>query len=544
MTKSKDENLEAPTIDQQMAVSPFVFINVKGIKSERGLPLVFDDRPFLKDIVEDMSPLQAVLKAPQIGATVIFTIKILWVAMFLKKDIIYTLPTMSDVYEMVGDKINRIIAQNKIFQDWTHDRDTVEQKKIGENMIRWRGTFTTKSATMFSSQLNIHDEIDASNPEVITQYETRQQAEPGGWRWYFSHPSVVGNGIDQYWQKSDMKEWFILCSACKEWQFMEWPLSVDQQRMCYQCKFCGEVITDQDRREGHWRKKFPEAEFSGYHIPQLICPWIPASKIVKDFKEKEAQYFHNFVLALPYADNKSKVTLETIKGLLTDERQAKGRILFGVDTGIKIRWTYGDMNGLIEMGECDNYKELQREVDKHKDWIMVIDQGGDIIGVREFAENNKGKVFLCTFVKDKKSMTLMKWGEGEEYGRVLVDRNRLIQLTVDEMNDKRIKLYGNLEKWWNMWLHWSHMYRIVDEDKMGNLVYVWERSDRNDFALAMAYYRVAYDRFAENESTFEGGSSVDDGVPEAPYRYHDGTTDGIKLTMPEITSKSDDWRFR
>jgi len=88
------------------------------------------------------------------------------------------------------------------------------------------------------------------------------------------------------------------------------------------------------------------------------------------------------------------------------------------------------------------------------------------------------------------------------------------------------------------------MYRIVDEDKMGNLVYVWERSDRNDFALAMAYYRVAYDRFAENESTFEGGSSVDDGVPEAPYRYHDGTTDGIKLTMPEITSKSDDWRFR
>jgi len=531
-------------ISQAMELYPSLWIEKHHIKNEVGIPIEFKDRKFLKAIYDDMSPLQAILKAPQIGLTTTQIIKSLYVAKKLQKQIIYTLPTSEDIKDMAGGKVNRVIAQNPVLLEWVKDHSTVEQKSVGGSIIYYRGTWTSKAAMMVSSDLNIHDETDASNRETIVQYETRLAAKNTGWRWYFSHPSIVGNGIDEYWQKSDMKEWFILCSTCKEWQFMEWPLSVDQQRMCYQCKFCGGIITDQDRREGHWRKKFPEAEFSGYHIPQLICPWIPASKIVKDFKEKEAQYFHNFVLALPYADNKSKVTLETIKGLLTDERQYKGRILFGVDTGIKIRWTYGDMNGLIEMGECDNYKELQREVDKHKDWIMVIDQGGDIIGVREFAENNQGKVFLCTFVQDKKSMNLIKWGEGEEYGRVLVDRNRMIQLVVDEMNDKRILLYGNLEKWWNMWLHWSHMYRIVDEDKMGNLVYVWERSDRNDFCLAMVYQRIAYDRFAENESTFEGGSSVDDGVPEAPYRYADGTTDGIKLTMPEITSKSDDWRFR
>ena len=540
MLKQKPLDIKPEELE---AVNPYLFIKGQDIKSERGLSLSFRDRPFLKDILEDMSPYQAILKAPQIGATVMFTIKILWVARFLKKDIIYTLPTMSDVFDMVGDKINRIIAQNKVFQNWTKDHDTIEQKKIGDSMIRWRGTFTTKSATMFSSQLNVHDEIDASNPEVIIQYETRQQAEAGGWRWYFSHPSVVGNGIDQYWAKSDMKEWFILCSACKEWQFMEWPYSVDQQRQCYQCKFCQNEITDQDRREGHWRKKNPEAEFSGYHIPQLICAWIPASKIIKDFKEKEAQYFHNFVLALPYADNKSKVTLETIKGILTEEKQRKGRVLFVVDTGIKIRWCYGDMNGLIDMGECDTYEELQRECDKHNDWIMVIDQGGDIIGVRKFADDNKGKVFLCSFVQDKKSMNLIKWGDGEEYGRVLVDRNRIIQQTVDEMNDKRILLMGNLEKWWNMWLHWSHMYRIVDEDRMGNLVYVWERSDRNDWAIAMVYYRVAYDRFAENESQFVGSSERKSVIPEAPYRYHNNTTDGIQLIMPEVSPKESDWRY-
>lgn len=536
------------TADDLESVNPYLFIKGQNIKDEKGIPLSFRDRPFLVKPLCDMSPLQAWLKAPQIGATVTMTIKAFHTAKNYNKDIIYTLPTQSDVYDMAGGKINRIVAQNKVFKEWIKNHDTVEQKNVGDNIIYYRGTFTTKQAMMVSSQVNIHDEVDASNPEVITQYETRQQAEAGGMRWYLSHPSIVGAGIDKFWQVSDQQEWFIKCNVCGEEQFMEWPLSVDQVRQCYQCKYCNAIVTDEQRRQGvsgmdSWRRKYPNAEFVGYHMSQLICPWIPASKIIKDFKEKEPQYFHNFCLALPYADSKSKVTLETIKGLLTNETQRKGRILFGVDTGVKIRWTCGDMNGLIDMGEVDTYEDLQRVCDKYKDWVMVIDQGGDIIGARQFAETNAGKVFLCFFQQDKKSMQLVKWGEGEEYGRVMVDRNRLIQLVVDEMNDKRIPLMGVLEKWWNMWLHWSHMYRIVDEDRMGNLVYVWERSDRNDWALAMCYYRVAIERFASNESEFVGGEKSNDGIEEAPSRSVDGSMPMFKLTMPELNNKSDDWRY-
>lgn len=532
-------------------VSPRWFVKYYNIKNERGFPLKFKDRKFLVEVLEDQSQYIAVLKAPQIGMTVLMLIKTFWTAFFLKKDIIYTLPTEHDVQDMAGGKINRIVAQNPVFKEMIKEHDTVQQKNVGKNIIYYRGTFTTKAAMMVSSQVNVHDEVDASNPDVITQYETRQQAEVGGSRWYFSHPSVVGNGIDVYWQKSDQKEWFVECRACKEVQFMEWPLSVDQERQCYQCKYCTAEITDEQRANGYngihsWKKKVPGAEFSGYHISQLICPWIPASKVIKDFKEKEAQYFHNFVLALPYADTQSKVTLETIQNLLTDEARPKGRVIFGVDTGIKIRWTYGGQTGLYDMGECDSYEDLQRVVDRFEDWVMVIDQGGDIIGVRQFAEKNAGRVFLCYFQQDKRSMTLINWGKKDEYGRVMVDRNRLIQLVVDEMNAKHIPLHGNLEKWWNMWLHWMHMYRIVDEDRMGNLVYVWERSDRNDWALTMCYWRVAIDRFAERHSEFVGSSQSGKGlIPDAPYRRADGMVDGkaIQLTMPEVPAKETDWRY-
>lgn len=543
---------EDVTPEKLATVSPYLFTKLYAIKNELGQLLSFKDRAFLVEILEARDKFQVVLKAPQIGMTVLQLIKTMWWAYFEHKDIIYTLPTETMVQEMAGGKINRIIAQNPIFLNWTKDHDSVEQKSVGENIIHYRGTQT--APLMTTSQLNVHDEVDASNSEHIAMYETRQQANPDGMRWYFSHPSIIGAGVDMYWGKSDQREWFVECSACNELQFLEWPQSIDQQRQCYQCKFCFVEITDQQRRAGYngvhsWKKLVPDAEFAGWHISQLMCAWIPATKIIKDFKEKDPQYFYNFTLALPYADAKSKVTLDTIQGLLTDINDRTGRVIMGVDTGIKIRWVVGDKNGLFNMGECESYSELQREMDNYKDCIVVMDKGGDIIGSQEFQLSNPGRVFLCYFQHDKQSLDLIKWHKDKDYGLVSADRNRLIQMVVDEMADKRIPLYGSLEKWWDLWLHWQFMYRIVEEDKMHNLVYVWEcdkAAHRNDYALAMCYYRIGMDRWTGAESTFEGPRSFSPDVPDAPYRQADGTMVGnaIKITMPEVSTRSDDWRFQ
>lgn len=531
-------------------VSPYIFIKLRGIKNEMGKLLSFKDRAFLVEILEDRSQFQVILKAPQIGMTVLQLIKSLWWAFFEKIDIVYTLPTQTDVQDMAGGKINRIIAQNPIFMSWIKDHDTVDQKAVGSNIIHYRGTSTQKAATMVTSKLNIHDEKDASNPEVITQYETRLQAEPGGMIWVYSHPSIIGAGVDIEWQKSDQKEWFVVCSACKGIQFLEWPISIDMERMCYQCKYCYTEITDQQRRAGYngvhsWKKLVPDAEWSGYHISQLMCAWIPASKIVKDFKEKQAQYFYNFTLALPYADAKSKVTLETIRNLLTQNDERKGRAIFGIDTGLKIRWVVGDLNGLFDSGECESYQDLERELNKYPDWIAVIDPGGDVLGTANFAEEHPGKVFKCYLPQDKQSMQIMRWGKDLEYGMVRADRNRLIQLVVDEMNDKRIPLYGDLDKWWNVWTHWQWMYRTIGEDKMGNPVYVWEcdkSAHRNDWALAMCYWRVGIDRFASSETEFVGlENPVFKNIPKSSYRTYDGRMENV-LQMPDLSVKEDNWQ--
>jgi len=181
----------------------------------------------------------------------------IWIAKNKLIDIIYTLPTANDVKDFVGGKINRIIAQNECLRNWVKHHDTIEQKSVGDNIIYYRGTTMEKAAMMMTSQLNVFDEIDASNQRVIEQYSTRQQG-PGETRieWYFSHPSVEGNGVSRHWPKSDQKHWFIICGECKEEQFMSWPESFDMMKRIYACKSCNAEISDSMRRKGRWVAKY------------------------------------------------------------------------------------------------------------------------------------------------------------------------------------------------------------------------------------------------------------------------------------------------
>ena len=104
------------------------------MKTEKGHPISFDDHMFLYDIYKDMSPLQCVMKPAQVGMSTLQNFKPFWLADKLKLDIVYTLPTDSDVIDFVGSKTNRIIAQNPILQELTKDRDTIEQKQVGKSV--------------------------------------------------------------------------------------------------------------------------------------------------------------------------------------------------------------------------------------------------------------------------------------------------------------------------------------------------------------------------------------------------------------------------
>lgn len=517
--------LRTPTLqelDEASELVPTAFIKKHHIKNESGKEIEFEDHFFMKQIYNDMSPLQVELKPPQIGSTTKAIFKTLWVAKKKGKDIIYTLPTQADVYDMGGGKVNRMIAQNPILGEWVKDHDTVEQKSVGDNIVYYRGTFTTKAAMMVASSLNCHDEVDASNPEVMTQYETRLQAQADGWRWYFSHPSLAGFGVDIYWQQSDKKEWFITCEHCKVEQQLCFPDNIDFDKQCYKCAKCNKQISDDTRRYGRWVAT-SAGEFSGYHISQLMCAWISAKKIIADYRDpnKTKQYFWNYVLGLPFADSLDKIPSHTVlKNVVDEVNEQKDRIIIGVDTGLPIHYTMMNKQGIFYHAKCgeptatyDPYDELESYLIRWKTAIMVADQGGDLIGIRRLQAKYPGRVFLVWYRKDRKGISDIQWGTDEKQGEVIVDRNKVFQQMVEQLREPgRIYIQGTIEEWKEWASHFDNVYRTVEKTDYG-VEFKWERTGADHYCHTLLYCLVGMSKYATAEAQIIKKDSFMSGIP-------------------------------
>lgn len=530
-------------IAQAADLYPYTWVLQHGIKNEAGMPIDFDKRPFLKAIYNDLSPRQVLLKPPQIGATVMNTLKSLWVAKMLRRQIIYTLPTQGDVQDMVGGSFNRIIAQNPILMSWVKDHDTIEQKSVGDSIIFYRGTFTTKQAMMVPSGLNIHDEVDASDAQVITQYETRLQAqEDGGWRWYFSHPSLSGHGVDIYWQQSDMKEWYITCNDCNQEQVLEWPESIDVARAAYICRHCKVLLQNEARLNGKWKNKDGVVwtgkvespyQFSGWHISQLMLWNKKAQDIIDAFNDpmKDRQYFYNYVLGLPFIGSEDKIEPAVVLRNCVDVvNEQEGKTVIGMDTGHGIHFTLMNKQGVFYYGNDreitatkDPYDTIEGFLNRWPKSVVVSDQGGDLIGIRKLQAKYPGRVFLCFYRKDRKSVDLVDWGEGEEYWKVTVDRNRMMQLIVEQIRDVgRIRLNGTRDEWAEFASHFGNLVRekIVVKDTRekdnrslyGN-EFVWKRVGPDHYAHALLYAIVGLQRFGTDLAKIVG-EGVLDNIPK------------------------------
>ncbi len=508
-----------------MELFPALWVKKYKIKNEVGFPIEFEKRKFLWDIYNDLSPHQVLLKPPQIGATVMNTIKSFYVAKKKNRQIIYTLPTQGDVQDMVGGSINRIIAQNPVLMDWVKDHDTVEQKTVGNSMIFYRGTFTAKQAMMIPSGLNIHDEVDSSDPQIITQYQTRLQAqEDGGWSWYFSHPSLAGHGVDIYWQQSDKKEWFITCNKCKHEQILQWPESIDMERQCYQCRECKGVIDDSERVCGEWRPT-STGDFSGYHVSQLMLYNKSARDIIKSFNDplKDKQYFYNYVLGLPYISSddriESSVVLRNCVDVVNDQED---RTIIGIDTGDdylsyvlmnkKGVFYYETATGLT--ASKSPFDVIRGHMKRFPKSIAVIDQGGELMQTRQLQAEFPGRVFLCFYRKDRKSLDLVQWGENEEYWKVVVDRNRMMTLMVEQLRDiGRVRLNGTKEEWKDFADHFNNIYREQiatketrekDNRELYGNEYVWKRNGPDHYCHALLYALVGLQKYSGEMATVVG----------------------------------------
>jgi hypothetical protein len=282
-------------------------------------------------------------------------------------------------------------------------------------------------------------------------------------------------------------------------------MSVDIKRMEFICKKCGGILDDDDRRMGQWVAKYPEkvTTMSGYWVSLLICPWVSAEYIVKKFQHSDTtpEFFYTKILGLPYADASSKLLRQSFFQNLTGTQWAPEvteRIVIGIDTGLRIDYVVGNKHGIFHSDDADDYGDLDILMKRWPKAIAIIDQGGDLIGSRKFYERWPGRVYLCALAGDRNTKELVTWGKGDEHGAVRADRNRMIQLVVDEYRNKRIPVHGTEDDWYEYYIDWSRLAKtkIIDPDTNVVKGYKWIRSGRDHKAMATIFWRVGMMRFA------------------------------------------------
>jgi hypothetical protein len=500
---------------EQISIHNWIIKN--GIKTETGKPLDFHIHRYLYDIYRDNSQFLCCIKAGQIGFSTMAILKTIWLARNKRIDIGYILPTVEMVQKFVGSKVNRMAQQNPVINSWFKEKDSISQKQIDENYIFYLGAQTDRSAIMLSLDMLVADEYDKAPQDILEIYDSRLQHSKHGIKWVFSNPTIPNFGVDRFWELSDKKIWHIKhsCGAI-------YPLDescIDYVDEVYKCPSCKKEITDEQRRMGEWVAT-ADGKWSGYWIPLWLSPDISAATIAEKKNRNTSEYFANFVAGTAYINVNNMLSQQVLESNLTEEvNSQEGRIIIGVDTGHNIHYTLANKEGMFYHGYCPSveenekgerlpnynpWNEIERLLIKYPRSIAIIDQGGDLIGPRILQAKYRGRVFLCWSTKEKRTQQIITWGENDEDGKVQADRNRLVQLFVDELKDQRAVFNGSAEDWQPWFNHALNIYRVKEiqgedeNDPQYGWRYVWKRKGPDHWFFSGLYARIGVDRFSQD----------------------------------------------
>ena len=508
--------------------SPFLFIYKNQILNEKGEPLNFCTHRFMIDIIKDMTPEQVIMKAAQVGMTITMSIKGMWICKYLGYNIIYSMPSDSDIQDFVPSKVDRIIKVNPVLREMLFT-DKQSLKQIGDRFIHFKGTISKSAPISTTADLLIHDEVDRSDEKAVEFYRSRIGKSKYRGIWKLSNPSTFGHGVDADWQRSDQKEWVITCSCGKE-QFLVWEHNVDYEREKYICSKCGKPLTKTEILSGKWIAQKPENKISGYHISQMMCVWIPCRTLIEEKKTRGDEYFYNFVLGLPYQPGDNPISKALITDLLTTKVLETKNWYLGVDVGNVKHYVLGSEKGVVQIGQFTDWDDFQKMIDRYKP-TTVIDGNPFHDIVKHFVNSNKG-VYMVEYRTDKTGMETKKWGDfskSNERGIVWIDTNRVIDETID------VLLRGNIEistgvgdKLVDLIKHTLTLKKVKKENSMGIEKYEWESSTGVDhYFQALKFYLLAVNR---------GGHSIYFGEQEPrnkdQYRIERGwSLEEVKKTL-------------
>lgn len=342
-----EQAINEDLIRAKMTQDAAVWAQYSKLKLANGQIFSFDDRPYLVEPMSMHHKAQMSMKATGGGFSecqgILPTLHGL-IANRYAQGALYLFPTNDDVQDYSKSRFGPLFSNNKhaigkyVKSAASKGTDTSKLKIVNGKNLYLRGARLdpadegagAKTSTKLSGiQVDrvVFDEVDLIDPEAIPLALGRcGNASVDGVKGdkevvYIANPSDEDRGIDLYWQKSDQRHWFRLCT-CGEYTCAE----IEFQNDCHKavgiadngkgyirCRKCGKPLSV---GPGQWIAQRPSnSELAGYHWSHLTSNYCDPAEILDHFTnppDNNLGAVYRYELGLPYSSKEDKLRKQDV----------------------------------------------------------------------------------------------------------------------------------------------------------------------------------------------------------------------------------------
>jgi hypothetical protein len=326
----------------------------------RGKPFSFKDREYQARILGDDSQEVVIKKPSQVGISEMSLRMALALANIVPYyTIAYTLPTAGFASTFVKTRLDPVIGDSPTARDALDPLlNNSEVKGFGSSYVYFRGCAVGNAAISIAVDHLLHDEVDFSDPEILSQYESRITASPYKRKTKLSTPTLPDYGIDMEFKASRRFFNMVKCDHCnhhflpdyyKHVRVPGYDRHLDEikknhlphirwQEAQLLCPNCGKVPSLQaEHRE--WVQENPGENHvpAGYQVQPFDAPNIVTipSLVKTSTNYLMLKDFRNFGLGMTMEDSDAMFSREEVNSLFVPTEAPKNMTyVIGADLGM------------------------------------------------------------------------------------------------------------------------------------------------------------------------------------------------------------------
>jgi hypothetical protein len=499
----------------------------------RSAPFSFKDHEYQQFILEDKSAEKVIIKSAQMGISEMSARMALAMGNLIDGfSTIYTLPSALAAANFMKTRIDPVIDSSPYLSEAvSKEIDNTLIKKFGESYLYLKGAQVDSQAISVPADMLIGDEVDNSNQDVLTLFESRLIHSPYAYKVYLSTPSVPGYGIDARYKQSRRHVHMCKCVHCNHWFEPDYfrdvkipkfkgeigdivkatfsdPVFLWQQAYVA-CPGCGKPA-DLSEPNRTWVCENPNDAYvaAGFRVSPFSCPnIIKASALVKASVDyARVQDFHNQRLGMPLEDKESTLTAEELRNCLVSDFGATGAFSYvmGLDMGNVCHCTIlaclpDNQYVVVHRERIPLFQVFERRQELSRQWrirICVVDHGPYTETVYRMQQYDRS-VFAGVYVRTKgidlyriKDQEEDKEKGKQELRQANIARDKVFDLIMLMLRAGQFKVVAGSED--DLWIQQMTSQKRVREFVNDELVFVWAKTDGNDhYHHSMLYAYIA-----------------------------------------------------